>query len=260
MDVSGGLTYVLSRVDGAHRSSDLGSYELSKQDRKLEMKEVQHLLFDRSPYEGFDREAWDGDLQGWASDHPILVDVIERIRPCRILEIGSWKGRSAVNMARKVRELGLVCEIVCVDTWLGSPEHWLKQGGDEDWYGSLKIRNGMPHLYNTFMRNVLDEGLEEIITPFPSTSENATHIFKERGLYFDFCYIDAAHEYEPVLRDLKGAWSCLREPGVLIGDDYGWSGVNSAANDFAAQNKLELLSKEGKFLIAKGSWWPVLTI
>ena len=82
-----------------------------------------------------------------------------RTRPCwcrpfnscglpEFCEVGSWKGRSAINMARAVKTLDLPAEIVCVDTWLGSPEHWLKQHAE--WYKSLRIANGMPQLYYNY--------------------------------------------------------------------------------------------------------------
>ena len=82
-------------------------------------KTLREILYAVSPFDGIDPADYPDDLQGWGSDHPILAAAIEKLRPKRIVEVGSWKGRSAINMARIVRALGLDCEIVCVDTWLG---------------------------------------------------------------------------------------------------------------------------------------------
>jgi SAM-dependent methyltransferase len=222
------------------------------------MSSLRELIYDKSPYEGFDASLYEPDLQGWGSDHPFLISAIERVRPKRIVEVGTWKGRSAINMAKAVKRLGIDCEIVCVDTWLGSPEHWLKQ--EPGWYESLKIENGFPSLYRTFLTNVVHEGVADIITPFPSTSDNASYIFKKKAIYFDICYIDAAHEYEPVLKDLNNYWGVLKEPGLLIGDDYthDWPEVMGAAEEFAKQKNLKLIDAGGKYAIPKGNWYPSL--
>ena len=154
-------------------------------------------------------------------------------------------------MARAVKALDLSAEIVCVDTWLGSPEHWLKQHAE--WYKSLRIANGMPQLYYTFLANVVCSGTADVITPFPTTSENAAAIFNKLGIRFDLIYIDAAHEYEPAKRDISLYYDLLEEDGLLIGDDYiGWAGVTKAADDFASEHNLRILGTVGKFIIPKG--------
>lgn len=217
---------------------------------------IREQLFEVDPYAGFNALAYGRDLQGWESDHRYLPYAIDRARPSAILEVGSWKGRSAVNMARKVRELNLVCEIVCVDTWLGSPEHWLKES--PDFYPSLLMKHGFPSFYNTFLTNVVAEGLQDIITPFPSTSENAAVILGRLHAKFEVAYIDAAHEYDPVLRDLKAVWPLLADRAILIGDDYYWGRVKDAAHEFAASVGAPLVEEAGKFMISKGDWSPSL--
>src|SRR5687768_5229089 len=99
---------------------------------------IRDQLFERSPYEDFDATPHPDDVQGWGSDDPLLVEAIHALRPARICEVGSWKGRSAINMAKAVKSLGLNTEIVCVDTWLGSPEHWLRRN-EPEFYASLRI-------------------------------------------------------------------------------------------------------------------------
>jgi hypothetical protein len=65
-----------------------------------------------------------------------------------------------------------------------------------------------------------------VIVPFPATSENAAVVFSHYGVKADVIYIDAAHEYEPALRDFITYWDLLDDGGYIIGDDYiGWEGV-----------------------------------
>jgi SAM-dependent methyltransferase len=220
---------------------------------------IRDQLFEKSPYDGFDPRPHPDDVQGWASDAPMLVQAVQLLRPTRICEVGSWKGRSAINMARAVKTLNLSAEIVCVDTWLGSPEHWLNLG--PQWYPSLRISNGMPQLYYTFLANVVRSEVTDIITPFPTTSENAAVIFEKLGIKFDLVYIDAAHEYEPAKRDISAYYDLLQDDGLLIGDDYiGWAGVTKAADDFASERNLRILGTWGKFIIPKGQKYANLVL
>ncbi len=217
------------------------------------MARVIDLLFETSPYLDLDVSAVEPDLQGWGSDHAVFEKVISSLRPKIIIEVGSWKGRSALTMAEILDRYRVDAEIVCVDTWLGSPEHWLKT--QREWYTSLQISNGFPRLYYTFLANVIGQRRDKTITPFPSTSDNAALILGQLNIRADVCYIDAAHEYASVMRDLEAYWLLLAEDGVLIGDDYGhWPGVTQAAQDFAGQKGFTLQAEEGKFVISKGKW------
>ena len=48
-------------------------------------------------------------------------------------------------------------------------------------------------------------------------------------------FFDAAHEYEPVMRDVRAYWELLEPGGYLVGDDYVdvWPDVIRAADEFA---------------------------
>jgi cephalosporin hydroxylase len=214
------------------------------------MKNVGKSLFKKSPYDGFDFARIPADMQGWGSDHRFFAELIGKVRPTTIIEVGTWKGRSAIGMAKLVKKFGLDCEIVCVDTWLGSPEHWLNE--QAGWHDALRIHHGLPHLYWVFLANVMHEGCADIITPLPNTSQNAAAILARLKVRAEFCYIDAAHEYAEVLADLRAYWPLLEPGGYLMGDDYiGWPGVTRAADEFAAEMGCELVGERGKFFIRK---------
>lgn len=191
------------------------------------------------------------DMQGWGSDHPILPWTIEQLKPNLIIEVGSWKGRSAINMAKKLESLGIDGEILCIDTWLGSPEHWLA----EDWgWDSLRMSNGRPNLYDTFMNNVVANQCEKYITPFSLTSEAAYFVLQKLSIKSSMIYIDAGHEYESVTKDIEMYWQLLEEGGVMILDDYiSWGGVTKAVNEFALKNDIQPFGESGKVVLNKKS-------
>jgi hypothetical protein len=61
-------------------------------------------------------------------------------------------------------------------------------------------------------------------------SEDAKTLFPNK--YFDYVYIDGEHSYAAVTRDLNNYFSKLKVGGWLIGDDYGWTGIADAVQDF----------------------------
>lgn len=209
------------------------------------------LFHEISPYEGFDPTQHPDDMQGWGSEDPIFAEIITGMKPSLVVEVGTWKGASAIHMAKIAKTIGLEMKIICVDTWLGSPEHFSEVNAE--WRASLRLHHGYPQLYYTFLANVVRQGVQDYIIPLPATSENAAVILHQKGLRPDLIYVDAAHEYEPVLRDLRAYWRILGHQGILLGDDYiGWAGVTRAANEFAGEVKAGIFGKLGKFVISKG--------
>ncbi|MEU8033613.1 class I SAM-dependent methyltransferase [Streptomyces sp. NPDC049099] len=212
-------------------------------------KNVQTLLHDTSPYAGFDGKGMSYDPQGWGSDHPVFTQEIERLTPGLIVEVGTWKGASALHMGKLVQRLGVDCEIVCVDSFLGSMEHWITQRGKSE----LNLEFGHPQLYYQFLFNVLHDGLEDIITPFACTSTQAAKILAHYSIQCDLAYIDAGHEYPDVLTDIEHYWPLVREGGVMIGDDFSnnWPGVMRAAREFSDTNGLPLSIYDYKWVLRK---------
>lgn len=200
-------------------------------------------------YAGFDADSSKVDMQGWGSDHPILPWTIENLKPQLIIEVGSWKGRSAINMAKHIQSLGLDTEVLCIDTWLGSPEHWQ---GPQDYWDSLRMTHGRPQLYDTFINNVIANGCKEQITPLSLNSEAAFYVLQKLGVQSSMIYIDAGHEYDSVMRDMQMYWQLLEDGGVMILDDYvTWPGVTKAVDTFAIQNNLPIIGEKDKAVLSK---------
>lgn len=208
-------------------------------------------------YDGFVLDPNSIDMQGWG-DHPILTWAIERLHPKLVIEVGTWKGRSAIAMANRAKELNLECEIVCIDTWLGSPEHWNHQ--NQSYYSSLKFKHGRPTIYETFLSNVISNHCEDVITPLSLPSETAFFILEKVSARAQLIYIDAGHEYSSVLRDISLYWELLDDGGIMILDDYlGWQGVTRAVNEFAAEKGIQPFGEFGKAVLSKNSSLSIST-
>lgn len=204
------------------------------------------------PYAGLDIQNARLDLQGWGSDHHFFQTVVGRTKPKLIIEVGTWKGASAINMARSALLLEPEAIVLCVDTWLGSNEVlW----SDPEMRTLLQLEHGRPSVYRQFLANVILQDLTNTVFPLPMTSVAAAELLRRFRIQADLIYIDAGHgEYE-VYGDLQNYWSLLRPSGILFGDDYdtAWQGVVRAVNRFAAETGLLLETDHGKWAITKPS-------
>jgi len=138
--------------------------------------------------------------------------------------VGTWKGKSAIYLATEINNQGKNIKLDCVDTWIGSEEHFDKT--NPSYEPLTEIPDG---LYNHFMENIIP--VNHIINPIRMTSIEASKLYEDDSL--DFVLIDAAHDYENVKKDIEHWYPKVRKGGVLAGDDYHytWQGVIDAANE-----------------------------
>ena len=122
---------------------------------------------------------WRRVLSGW------------RDEPLRILEIGSWEGRSALFFLNFFGR----ATITCVDHFV--------QGNEE-----------------RFDRNLgpFAARLEKIKSPSGPALDNLV----ATGRHFDLAYIDADHGHDAVVGDSRAVWQLVGPGGVVIWDDYRW--------------------------------------
>jgi len=209
------------------------------------MKEIRKKIYgDHDPYENL--ELLDVDIQGWASTSFVFAEIIEAIQPRLIIEVGTWKGGSAIHMAKTCLKYYDDFEIVCIDTFLGSVEHWV----DQKDLLHKGVKNGRPIIYEQFMSNVVHSNLQDYITPLPVDSINAHEILTKLDVQADLIYIDAGHDYLSVRVDLGYYPDHLRNGGYLLGDDWFHEPIKRAAYDTYGRDKVIELSRD-KFLWIK---------
>lgn len=180
-------------------------------------------------YAGFDHTRYPLDLHGWRSQHPIFAELLARHRPRFIIEVGTWKGGSAIHMAQLTREHCPGARIVCVDTWLGARNFLFP-----DPYPDVDLQrvNGWPMVYYQFLANVCHTGTQDVIVPFPTTSLIAARFLAAGGYRFDLIYIDGSHDTQDVFHDLESYLPLLAPGGVIFGDDYDMPSVRAAVDAF----------------------------
>ncbi|CAE8651037.1 unnamed protein product, partial [Polarella glacialis] len=163
-----------------------------------------------------------------------LQALFERLQPSFLLEIGSFKGGSALriadaalSVARNDATAPTPC-LVCVDTFLGDAQMWLDR--NPGWRDGLLLENGFPRLYWQFMANV--QRRREVILPLPLASLSATRVLQQLAVRQvvplpEFVYLDSAHVQGETLMEIIQAFRLLPEGGVLVGDDLDWPAVES---------------------------------
>ncbi len=206
-------------------------------------------------YAGFPHETFPLDLQGWHSEVPLFRTLLASLRPRVVVELGTWKGASALHMCDLAQELGLEpFTLFCVDTWLGSRWHWLERR-DAGAFAGLGCRHGFPTVYFQFLANVVKKGHQDRIVPMPQTTLEAARVYESLGaIPVDLLYVDAGHCFEDVYGDLRAWWPLVRPGGAVFGDDFipAFPGVEQALRRFCGEAGIPSFQVEGeKWVIRK---------
>jgi predicted O-methyltransferase YrrM len=185
---------------------------------------------------------------GWGSTHPYFERFIDDVKPRLIVEVGTWLGGSAINMAKILRDRGLTDScVLCVDTWLGAAEHYLSPEGR----ATMKLVHGRPTFYVDFMAHVVEHGLEGMILPFSIASVAAADALRQIGVKPDLVYLDGDHSARGFRADLDEFFDIVRPGGIIIGDDFDWEAVQAQTINFAWANKVEFAAWQNKFVFRK---------
>ena len=151
---------------------------------------------------------------------PVWRQLISQNKPRRILEIGSFEGRSTTWMIENCAvssESGLY--IVCIDSWEGGVEH--KAGGGREAEMSDVERRFDHNIALAKSRVNVPVELRKI----RKLSQYGLVEMMSEGQYgtFDLVYVDGSHQAPDVLTDSVMSFQLLRVGGLMIFDDYLWS-------------------------------------
>jgi len=135
-----------------------------------------------------------------------------------IVEVGSWLGRSISFLAVEFINLNKFPKIHSVDIWDDSGKH-IKPYTD--------VEDGDYIFYRAYLKNI--EPVNNIVNPIRLPSIKASELFEDNSI--DFCFIDANHEYEFVLDDIRAWYPKVKQGGIIAGHDYAGEGVKLAIKD-----------------------------
>jgi predicted O-methyltransferase YrrM len=134
------------------------------------------------------------------------------------VEIGTWKGKSAVYMAEKIKDSGKRILFYTIDIFTG------EDGYDYD----QDVKDG--NLFEKFTQNI--EPVKTYIQPLVGDSKILYENFKNESI--DFLFVDGDHRYKSVKEDLKLWFPKIKPGGIISGHDYNEPscGVRQAVDEF----------------------------
>jgi methyltransferase family protein len=145
----------------------------------------------------------------WAGNHFFywaeLLDGL-REKPARILEIGSWEGRSALFFLNYLP----LSRIVCIDPFEGNVEHQI----DPDFRELARKSEAQ------FDRNLA--GFSDRVEKIKGNSTTVLPQLGIAGRRFDLAYIDGSHMAADAYGDAVLTWPLIEPGGIVIFDDYEW--------------------------------------
>jgi predicted O-methyltransferase YrrM len=164
----------------------------------------------------FDASALDG-VEGWLSDAQAgrLHEAAAALTPpARIVEIGSFRGRSTIVLARAAPE---GAEVIAIDPHAGTD-----RGPQEI---ETDAATGEAD-HERFIANLDRAGVRERVRHVRAFSQDA---LAEVEGQIDLLYVDGAHRYGPA-RDDIARWGARVTPGgtMLIHDSFSSIGVTAA--------------------------------
>lgn len=148
------------------------------------------------------------DIEGWF-DFRDVYDYVAASLPedGHFVEVGAWKGKSAVYLADRLKDLGKNFAPDCVDSFKG----------DDD--------TGKSDILAEFMANTQSRGIGYTV----GDSAASAQWHPDKGM--DGVFIDAAHDYENVKADIA-AWLPKVKPGGFFGGhDIDAPGVKRAVDE-----------------------------
>ena len=155
-----------------------------------------------------DAKCAESTSESWCASGNCIWKYANPTTPTKILEIGSWKGGSAVAF----NYLFPQATITCIDAWDKSDE----------------LENA-PAAERHFDKNTADFAAK--LRKIKSYSLPALSKLIAAGESFDFIFIDGSHYEDDVAVDSYLAWELLEVGGVLVWDDYLWNLADYAGHN-----------------------------
>jgi predicted O-methyltransferase YrrM len=145
----------------------------------------------------------------WAASHFFTwAELLHPLqgKPVRILEIGSWEGRSALFFLNYLP----LSRVTCIDTFGGNAEHQL-----DPYFAALAPRTEAQ----------FDANLAEFGNRVEKRKGSSATVLPQLGVtrrWFDLAYIDGSHMAADVYRDAALTWPLLEPGSLMLFDDYEW--------------------------------------
>lgn len=147
-------------------------------------------------------------IQGWMTDEELRWLAVTAQSCTRIVEVGSWKGRSTKALS------GMTAGCVwAVDTWEGSPDEL------ETWHREA-VERGPDAMFADFCENLAPEIAAGRCVPLRQTSELVAQSLGAL-LRPDLVFLDGDHSTSGIRGDLVSWTEVIGPQCIIAGHDFG---------------------------------------
>ncbi len=201
-----------------------------------------HAAFEENAAHGqfnapfFDAHDW--NIVQWCIT---LSRIFDRGDPVRILEIGSWEGRSALFFLTYFTQ----GHLTAVDSWDFSGASALTPSAtnDRQYHTAVAAENSEARF---------DRNLAPYVGRLTKRKGASLHVLPQlldEEQTFDVIYVDGSHFADDVLTDAINGWRLLKEGGIMIFDDLLWDHYPRARANPAWAISLFLKYHKGEYNI-----------
>lgn len=209
----GGADRVIEKLDN-HTHQELNS-------DKIDKKAIEAAINEGRPFITPLKRDLESKIPKDIQTFTMLDELVELQRLATgndVLELGTWKGASAIAMAVTAKS------VTTIDTHLGD------------------VHTGPADTHQEALNNIKRYGLEDKITVYKGDNFEVTDKYFPKDYLFDMAFIDATHTYEAVMTDLEIADTFVQPGGLICVHDYETDnpgfGLTKAVNEFISVGRL----------------------
>lgn len=155
--------------------------------------------------------------EDWFTYPNLYKEMVERFDNAHFVEVGCWKGRSVCYLGVEIINSHKNIKVDCVDIFEYS-----------DMQSDIDVSK-YENIYGELLKNI--KPVRQVVNPIKGESCIVSTYYDNKSL--DFVFIDAAHDYDNVYKDISYWYPKVKDTGVIAGHDYDSSvGVKKAVNEF----------------------------
>jgi len=148
----------------------------------------------------------------------VICQIVQKYQPKRIFEIGTFEGRTTLNMALNAPKAQIFTLDLPAEELSGTK---MKIEKAEEAYVK-KTRSG-----ERFLNHPAQKNIEQLF------GDSATFDFSPYYNSIDLMFVDGSHAYEYVISDTNNAMKLVKKGGIILWHDYtNWTGVRDGLNEF----------------------------
>ena len=156
------------------------------------------------------------NIHGWFTFYKLYDKMVNKYDNALFVEIGTWRGKSAVYMAEKIKESG---KNIVFDTI--------------DLFQPTKYNDHAPYFDTNDFLPIVKKNIgpvKEFVNLVKGDSHEIVNQYADESI--DFLFLDGNHKRKHVLKDLKLWYTKVKYGGVIAGHDADKKGVMNAAIQF----------------------------